>query len=95
MAHCSHLLVCWLLRLLVGRRVHCVSREAADKLIKLWDAYSGELVHTFEGHTEGISDIAWASDGEYLASASDDKTIMIWSIELVGILLSLLSITHP
>ena len=81
--------------MLAGRRVHSVSREAADKLIKLWDAYSGELVHTFEGHTEGISDIAWASDGEYLASASDDKTIMIWSIESVGFLLSLVSIVRP
>lgn len=40
-------------------------------------------MHTFEGHTEGISDIAWSSDGEFLASASDDKTVRIWSLESV------------
>jgi WD40 repeat protein len=59
-------------------------REASDKLIKLWDSYSGEIIRTLEGHTEGISDIAWSHDGEYLASASDDKTIRIWSLDLVS-----------
>jgi COMPASS component SWD3 len=59
-------------------------REGADKLIKLWDGITGQILNTLEGHTEGISDIAWASNGEYLASASDDKTIKIWSIEEVS-----------
>lgn len=51
--------------------------------MKLWDAYTGEIVRTFEGHQEGVSDIAWSNEGDYLASASDDKTIIIWSLELV------------
>lgn len=60
-------------------------KKAADKLIKLWDAYTGQILRTFEGHKEGISDIAWSKDGEYLASASDDKTIKIWSMEFVSL----------
>ena len=59
------------------------SKEGADKLVKLWNAYTGEIIRTFDGHKEGVSDIAWSSDGEYLASASDDKTIIVWSLELV------------
>jgi WD40 repeat protein len=59
-------------------------REASDKLIKLWDSYSGEIIRTLEGHSEGISDVTWSNDGEYLASASDDKTIRIWSLDLVS-----------
>ena len=58
-------------------------RKGADKLIKLWEIPSGEFIQTLEGHTEGISDIAWSHDGEHLASASDDKTIRIWSVEEV------------
>lgn len=58
--------------------------EAADKVVKIWDVENGELIQTLEGHTEGISDVAWSHDGEFLASASDDKTIWIWSIDEVG-----------
>ena len=58
--------------------------KAADKVVKLWDIDNGELIQTLEGHTEGVSDIAWSHDGDYLASASDDKTIRIWSIEEVS-----------
>ncbi len=58
-------------------------RKGADKSIKLWDVATGEFIQTLQGHLEGISDIAWSSDGEHLASASDDKTIRIWSLEEV------------
>ncbi|THH06366.1 hypothetical protein EW145_g4139 [Phellinidium pouzarii] len=54
---------------------------ASDKLIKLWDAYTGEFLRTLTGHTEGVSDIAWSSKGELIASASDDKTIRIWDVD--------------
>lgn len=67
-----------------------VGKAAADKTIKLWDIETGELIRTLEGHTAGISDIAWSHDGEYLASASDDKTIWIWNLESVRDLLNLL-----
>ena len=57
--------------------------EAADKLLKIWDASDGHIIETLSGHTEGISDVAWSHDGQFLASASDDKTLRIWSLELV------------
>lgn len=66
-----------------ARGAHCVWKPAADKFIKLWDADTGDIIHTFEGHTEGVSDIAWAGNGDFLASASDDKTVRLWSMESV------------
>lgn len=59
---------------------------AADKLIKLWDTYTGHLLSTLEGHNEGINDLAWSVDSVYVASASDDKSIRIWSAESVSML---------
>ncbi|KAI6007452.1 WD40 repeat-containing protein [Pisolithus albus] len=59
-----------------------LASAAADKQIKIWDVYTGEIVKTFSGHREGVNDVAWSSDGEFLASASDDKTIILWNIEL-------------
>ena len=59
--------------------------QAADKLIKIWDTYTGDIIKTLHGHSEGISDVAWSSEGEFLASASDDKTVRIWDINHVRI----------
>ncbi|KAK0465399.1 WD40 repeat-containing protein [Desarmillaria tabescens] len=58
-----------------------LASSGADRIIKLWDAYTGEILRTLSGHDQGISDIAWSPDGEFLASASDDKTIKIWSMD--------------
>lgn len=40
-----------------------------------------------KGHTEGISDVAWASDSIYVASASDDTTVRIWNVDTVCLLI--------
>lgn len=56
---------------------------ASDKTVKIWNLETGINTKTFEGHTQGISDIAWSHDSIYLSSASDDKTIRIWNVETV------------
>ena len=56
---------------------------AADNLIKIWSSFTGELIRNLNGHTKGLSDIAWSTDGIYLASASDDTTIRIWNVDTV------------
>lgn len=56
---------------------------AADKVVKIWNPSTGELVRNLSGHTQGLSDVAWSSDSVYLASASDDTTIRIWDVDSV------------
>jgi COMPASS component SWD3 len=64
--------------------VNSLLRLANDKLVKIWSPHTGELIRNLKGHTKGLSDVAWSSDSQYLASASDDTTIRIWDVDTVG-----------
>ena len=54
------------------------SASVDDESILLWSVDSGQLRDSLNGHTEGLTDIVFSSDGELLASASFDKSIQIW-----------------
>lgn len=53
----------------------------ADKLCRLMDAESGQVIRTLEGHTHHVLSVAWDDVGQSVASASTDATIKIWDIE--------------
>jgi len=48
--------------------------------VKVWDPVSGTCLKTYEGHTDEIHGVDVSPDGKYIASASGDKTINIWSL---------------
>jgi WD40 repeat protein len=55
-----------------------------DPTIKLWNAQTGQLLRTLEGHTghKGtITGVAWSANGQMLASGSYDKTIKLWNTQ--------------
>ena len=45
--------------------------------LALWDAGSGALIRTLEGHTWAVTSVAF-SDSGLLASASQDASIRLW-----------------
>ncbi|MCC6698263.1 MAG: protein kinase [Candidatus Hydrogenedentes bacterium] len=44
----------------------------------IWDAASGTLLHTLEGHNEVIDSVDWSEDGRLVATACRDGKVRTW-----------------
>ncbi|GKZ27915.1 hypothetical protein AbraCBS73388_006747, partial [Aspergillus brasiliensis] len=50
-----------------------------DHTVKLFNVDSGVLQHIFEGHTQPVLSVAYSPNGAYIASASADGNMRLWS----------------
>jgi hypothetical protein len=48
--------------------------------VKVWDATSGQLQRTLEGHGTGVWSVAWDARGERLAAGCLDGSLWIWDV---------------
>lgn len=53
----------------------------ADRMVKLWDVETWDLIKTLEGHTHHVTAIDWNVNLRQLASGSADATVKVWDIE--------------
>jgi WD40 repeat protein len=49
-----------------------------DCTMRIWDAVSGMVQHTWKGHADLVNSVAFSSDGSRIVSGSDDCTVRIW-----------------
>ncbi len=49
--------------------------------IYIWDALTGNLIRTLEGHTRWVCKVDFSRDGRELISGATDQTIRFWSTE--------------
>ncbi len=50
----------------------------ADRVVRMWDAAKGELLHEYKGHRMSITAVVFSPDGTRLLSSSLDHTIRVW-----------------
>ncbi|KAI3652449.1 hypothetical protein MP228_002774 [Amoeboaphelidium protococcarum] len=65
--------------------------SSADSQVSVWWTNFGfedeeshsdqwQLFATLHGHSDGVNDLAWSRDSKLVATASDDKTCVLWTI---------------
>lgn len=57
-----------------------------DKTVKIWNADTMEVIERidkeqYNGHTASVNKLVWHDDGK-LITASDDRSVMIWQLEM-------------
>src|SRR6185436_6364361 len=48
--------------------------------MRLWDAQTGQLLQTFSKHSNDVNDVSFSPDGKSIASASSDRSILLWQL---------------
>ncbi|MBK5286066.1 MAG: WD40 repeat domain-containing protein, partial [Bacteroidia bacterium] len=56
-----------------------------DKTIKLWNTNDASIIirldkDNFNGHLNSVNNVMWMPENNYLISASDDRSIIVWKV---------------
>jgi WD40 repeat protein len=49
-------------------------------MIRLWEVATGKEIRTFQGHRGEIRSLVFSTNGQRLASASTDRTVLVWDL---------------
>lgn len=70
---------------IISTNVNCAKTQIAtgsyDQTAKIWDFDTGNILETFQKHTDAVFSASFSPDGKKIATASADKTVIIWDRE--------------
>ncbi|KAG8908519.1 protein with putative role during mitosis [Tulasnella sp. 403] len=58
-----------------------IATGARDKIIKLWDVTTGQVLRNLAGHTNWVRALVFHPTGKFLLSAADDYSIRVWDLK--------------
>lgn len=57
-----------------------VATGSLDKMVRVWDTHTGQLMEQLEGHRDSVYSVAFMPNENELISGSLDKTIKLWKL---------------
>jgi WD40 domain-containing protein len=60
--------------------------RAVDGTVRLWEAGSGQLLASLQGHAGGVWGVALSADGQVVFSGGYDGTVRLWDVSTGGCL---------
>ena len=66
----------------VAIRADQVATAGDDKLVKVWDIATGQLLCTQVGHHDRVASVAFSSNGQKMASGGADGSVFYWTVPL-------------
>jgi WD40 repeat protein len=74
---------------------HFILTCSWDHTLRLWSVASGELLQTFEGHSDYVLCCRFDLDGKFIVSGSRDHTLKVWDRASGALLNTLVGHAHP
>ena len=78
----SKMLATGMIEMLAAGMIGKIPVGKRDDTVWLWDTTTGEHIRTLTGHNDVVLSVAFSSDGQLLASGSEDGTVLLWQISL-------------
>ncbi len=72
-----------------------VASASLDQRVIVWDVSNGEQLRVLQGHSRGITSLAYVQDHGVLVSGGIDQSLRVWRIETGELLNSLTIHTQP
>lgn len=57
-----------------------VATGSLDRMVRVWNAQSGQLMEQLEGHRDSVYSVAFMPGEAELVSGSLDKTVKLWKL---------------
>ncbi|KAG2078573.1 WD40 repeat-like protein [Suillus decipiens] len=58
-----------------------IATGSEDGTVELWNADTGKVIKTLNGHTKEVKSVCWSSDGEQVVSGFWDETFRVWDVK--------------